>query len=98
MDEQSSVNTSSEVSRVRSTKRKPFERNPILKCPIGKEQIRREKLNPHYVVGFIDGEGSFSISIGKHKTTKSGFDVRPEFEIELRKDDQEILEGFERLF
>lgn len=92
MDEQLSVNASSEVSRVRSTKRKPFERNPILKGPIGKEQIRREKLNPHYVVGFIDGEGSFSISIGKHKTTKSGFDVRPEFEIELRKDDQEILE------
>ena len=81
-----------EVSRAHSTKRKPFERNPLLKGPIGKEQIHREKLNPHYVVGFIDGEGSFSISIGKHKTTKSGFDVRPEFEIELRKDDQEILE------
>src|SRR3989339_2095354 len=81
-----------EVSRVRSTKRLPFERNPLLSGPIGKEQIHREKLNPHYVVGFIDGEGSFSISIGKHKTTKNGFDVRPEFEIELRKDDQEILE------
>ncbi|MCI5108838.1 MAG: LAGLIDADG family homing endonuclease [Candidatus Pacebacteria bacterium] len=81
-----------EVSRVRSTKRKPFERNPKLKGPIGKEQIRRKKLNPHYVAGFIDGEGSFSISIGKHKTTKSGFDVRPEFEIEVRKDDQVILE------
>jgi hypothetical protein len=43
-------------------------------------------------VGFIDGEGSFSISIGKHKTLKRGFEVRPEFEIELRKDDQEILD------
>src|SRR3989344_5590726 len=81
-----------EVSRVRSTKRLPFERNPLLSGPIGKEQIHREKLNTHYDVGFIDGEGSFSISIGKHKTTKNGFDVRPEFEIELRKDDQEILE------
>ncbi|PIP86687.1 hypothetical protein COV42_02495 [Candidatus Campbellbacteria bacterium CG11_big_fil_rev_8_21_14_0_20_44_21] len=81
-----------EVSRVHSTKRKPFERNPALKGPIGKEQIHRQKLNPHYVAGFIDGEGSFSISIVKHKTTKSGFDVRPEFEIEVRKDDQEILE------
>lgn len=81
-----------EVSRVRSTKRKPFERNFLLQGPVGKEQIRREKLNPYYVAGFIDGEGSFSISIGKHKTTKNGFDVRPEFEIELRKDDQEILE------
>jgi hypothetical protein len=81
-----------EVSRVRSTNRSPFERNLSLNGPIGKEQIHREKLNPHYVAGFIDGEGSFSISIGRHKTTRSGFDVRPEFEIELRKDDQEILE------
>ena len=78
-----------EVSRVRSTDRR---RNPKLQLPIGKEQIQREKLNPHYVGGFIDGEGSFSISICKHKTLKRGFEVRPEFEIEVRKDDQEILE------
>jgi hypothetical protein len=81
-----------EVCRVYSTNCKPFERNYRLRGPIGKEQIHKKKLNPYYVAGFIDGEGSFSISIGKHKTTKSGFDVRPEFEIEVRKDDQEILE------
>src|SRR3990167_1835744 len=81
-----------EVSRVRSTKRKPFERNLRLEDPFGKEQIYREKLNPHYVGGFIDGEGSFSVSIGKHKTLKRGFEVRCEFEIELRADDKEILE------
>ena len=49
-------------------------------------------MNPHYVAGFIDGEGCFSVSIGKHKTLKRGYEVRPEFEIELRKDDQEVLE------
>ncbi|MBU3968656.1 LAGLIDADG family homing endonuclease [Patescibacteria group bacterium] len=73
-----------EVSRVHSTKK--------LKKPIGKEQIHRKKLNPNYVSGFIDGEGSFSISIGKHKTLKRRFEIRPEFEIELRADDQKILE------
>lgn len=78
-----------EVSSVHSTDRR---RNLNIAAPYGKEQIQGEKLNPHYVVGFIDGEGSFSISIGKHKTLKRGFEVRPEFEIELRKDDQEILE------
>ena len=52
-----------EVSRVRSTDGRI---NSKLKRPIGKEQIYREKLNPHYVAGFIDGEGSFSISIGKN--------------------------------
>ena len=81
-----------EVSRVRSTKKLDRRNNPKLILPFGKEQIQRKKLNPHYVSGFIDGEGSFSISIGKHKTLKRGFEVRPEFEIELRKDDQEILE------
>ena len=81
-----------EVSSVRSTVKIDRRLNPKLDLPYGKEQIHREKLNPHYVGGFIDGEGSFSISIGKHKTTKNGFDIRPEFEIELRKDDQEIIE------
>lgn len=81
-----------EVSRVRSTKHVDRRLNPKLELPIGKEQIQRRKLHPQYVAGFIDGEGSFSISIGKHKTLRRGFEVRPEFEIELRKDDQEILE------
>jgi hypothetical protein len=44
------------------------------------------------VAGFIDGEGCFSISIGKHKTLKRGLEIRPEFDIELRADDKDILE------
>ena len=78
-----------EVSRARSTDKRI---NKKLKNPIGKEQIRREKLNPHYVAGFVDGEGSFSISIGKDAEYRRGVQVRAEFEIELRADDQEILE------
>jgi hypothetical protein len=81
-----------EVSRARSTKRKPFERNPRLKNPLGKEQIQCESLHPHYVIGFIDGEGSFSVSINRHRTLKSGIEIKPEFEIELRVDDRKILE------
>jgi hypothetical protein len=86
------LNNMQEVSRVRSTIKADGRLNPKLFLPFGKEQIQREKLNPHYVGGFIDGEGSFSVSIGKHKTLRRGYEVRPEFEIELRKDDQEILE------
>lgn len=78
-----------EVSRAHSTDRRI---NKKLKNPIGKEQIQREKLNPHYVAGFVDGEGSFSISIGKDTEYKRGVQIRAEFEIELRADDQEILE------
>ena len=85
-----------EVCRVRSTKQKPSEkdgrRNYLLKALFGKERIYQDKLNPFYVVGFIDGEGSFSVSIGKHKTLARRLEVRPEFEIELRADDKKILE------
>ena len=78
-----------EVSRVRSTK---GSRNPKLRAPFGKEQIRRKKLSGEYVAGFIDGEGSFSVSIGKHKTLSRGLEVRPEFELEVRADDREVIE------
>jgi len=81
-----------EVSRVHSTKRKLYQRNLTLDKPLGKEQIQRKPLNPHYISGFIDGEGSFSISINRHKTLKSGIEIKPEFEIELRADDLKILE------
>lgn len=81
-----------EVSRVRSTHRRPFERNLKLGKPKRKEQIYQTKLNPYYIAGFIDGEGSFSVSVGKHKTLKRGLEIRPEFEIELRADDRIILE------
>jgi len=85
-------NSMQEVSRAHSTKQKPFQRNPRLKEPFGKERIYCDNLNPHYVSGFIDGEGSFSVSIGKHKTLKRRLEVRCEFEIELRADDREVLE------
>lgn len=76
-----------EVSRAHSTQRKS-----LLKKPLGKERIYQTKLHPQYIVGFIDAEGSFSVSIYKNKTLRRGFEVHPEFEIELRADDQQILE------
>ena len=74
-----------EVSRVHSTRRK-------LKKPFGKERIHQVKLHPQYIAGFIDAEGSFSVSIGKNETMRRKIEVRPEFEIELRADDRKILE------
>lgn len=46
-------------------------------------------LNPFYVVGFVDGEGCFSITINKKDDRKP--EVRLIFEIELREDDEDIL-------
>jgi hypothetical protein len=90
--EQSTAKAIREVCRARSTERRPFERNPALRAPIGKEQIHRPPLPPDYVVGFVDGEGSFSVSINRHRTMQRGVEIKPEFEIELRADDRDILE------
>jgi hypothetical protein len=51
-----------------------------------------QKLHPQYVMGFIDGEGSFCVSVYFDKTVKSKTYVRSEFSIELRADDRMILE------
>jgi len=46
-------------------------------------------LNPHYIVGFVDGEGCFSVSISRLRFRIP--EVRLIFEIELREDDEAIL-------
>lgn len=51
-----------------------------------------KKLNPHYVVGFIDGEGSFNVSVNRKRRSHKGLEIGAAFEIELRGDDIEILE------
>jgi len=50
------------------------------------------KLPPWYIVGLVEGEGCFAVTISKHKTKRLKKDVRLIFEIELRGDDKEILE------
>ncbi|VVB50759.1 LAGLIDADG endonuclease [uncultured archaeon] len=47
-------------------------------------------LDPNYVVGFVDGEGCFSITVNKHHGRLS--EVRLIFAIELEESDEEILE------
>ena len=45
--------------------------------------------NPHYISGFVDGEGCFSISFNKNEQRLP--EVRLIFEIEVREDDKPIL-------
>jgi hypothetical protein len=46
-------------------------------------------LDSQYIVGFVDGEGCFSITINKNSGRLP--EIRLLFEIELREDDREIL-------
>ena len=52
-------------------------------------------LDPHYIVGFVDGEGCFSITINKNGEHLP--EVRLIFEIELREDDEAILQQIKNI-
>ena len=76
-----------EVRRVHST----------LSLPRGKGRIRSiKKLHPQYIAGFIDGEGCFWVSIYRDEAMRNKIFVRAEFSIELRADDEEILERIQK--
>jgi len=48
-----------------------------------KKQIVQTKINPLFITGFSDGEGSFSIKVIKNKEYKTGFRVTQSFRINL---------------
>ncbi len=65
---------------------------PVSDLSADGEGVKLSKLNPHYISGFVDGEGCFAICIGTHRTLKTKTEIKLEFEIELVEDDREILE------
>ena len=56
------------------------------------------KLDPWFVTGFVDGEGSFSMSIFKSKTAAIGWTIEPCFIITLHKKDIELLNKIQLFF
>jgi len=53
-------------------------------------------LNPHYLTGFVDGEGCFSLSIYKQDKNLTGWQVKPIFSISLHNKDIKLLEAIQR--
>ena len=51
-----------------------------------------------WIIGFTDGEGCFSVSILKNKTSKTGWQVFPEFVITQGKKSLPALEIFKKYF
>src|SRR5262249_15760265 len=49
-------------------------------------------VSPWYIVGLVDGEGSFAIVVTRHQTKKMKVDARLAFQIEMRADERPILE------
>ena len=56
------------------------------------------RLDPWWIVGFVDGEGCFSISIFKNTTSKSGYQVFPEFVVTQGAKSLTVLENLQMFF
>ena len=60
-----------------------------------------QNLNPNYIVGLVDGEGSFTVYIrdpDSRKKVKRRVVIEPKFYIKLVEKDKEILERVKQFF
>ena len=56
------------------------------------------KLEAQWIVGFVDGEGCFHISINKNVTMTTGFQVLPEFTVVQHEQDVKVLYALKAFF
>lgn len=59
---------------------------------------QQERLNPWWIVGFVDGEGCFSVSRFRNKTCSSGYQTLYEFVITQGKSSQKTMEAIKNYF
>ena len=56
------------------------------------------KLEPEWVVGFVDGEGCFHVSVNPHPEMRAGFQVLPEFTVVQHERDVQVLHALKAFF
>jgi hypothetical protein len=56
------------------------------------------KLEAHWVVGFVDGEGCFFVGINPHPDMTSGYQVLPEFTVVQHRRDIQLLYALKKFF
>lgn len=59
---------------------------------------QQERLTDEWIVGFVDGEGTFSVSLIRNPTAASGWQVFPEFVITQGAKSLPALQGIQRYF
>ncbi len=64
----------------------------------GSSPLLRRGADPNFVSGFIDGEGSFSVTFIKDHSYKSGWQIKTSFSIGLHKKDLALLEEIKYYF
>ena len=56
-------------------------------------------LDPQWVVGFVDGEGCFSVSIHRHPGVRSfGWQINPVFQVSQHRDARRVLDALVDFF
>ena len=71
----------------------------MLSKNVSRADNQQERLKmSSWIVGFVDGEGCFSVSIFKNRTCKSGFQVMPEFVVTQGQKSIEALKGIKNFF
>ena len=61
-------------------------------------QPRLERLDAHWVVGFVDGEGCFFVDINPHPEKTSQVQVLPEFTVVQHERDVQLLHALKAFF
>ena len=56
------------------------------------------KLDTQWIVGFVDGEGCFHVSINPHKDMKTGYQILPEFTVVQHERDIKVLYALKQYF
>lgn len=55
-------------------------------------------LNFQWIVGFVDGEGSFNLDVHIHRETKWGLQIQPEFSVVQHEKDIDLLQKLKTQF
>lgn len=66
--------------------------------PSGADNQQERPLATEWVVGFVDGEGCFSIPIFRNKSCRSGWQVQPEFAVVQGERSVSVLYALEKFF
>src|SRR3989338_7937246 len=61
------------------------------------KRLKRKELY-YFLAGFVDGEGSFNVSVVPHPSTKFRLIVNPKFQVYQHEKHPEILEIFQEVF
>jgi hypothetical protein len=74
---------------------KIFRSYPTIKCVSSLYKKHNLNLDPNIIIGFTDAEGCFTLSITKSNIVKSGWVIKPRFQISLRVKDLQILKSIQ---